>query len=227
MAPPPRVVCTPLTQAPGSLYGSTVGGDQIRTAPAVADGIVYVSLARKPSGKGAQVHALDSKTGEVLWQYETNGSGATSPVVNDGKVFFGVNDSPNWGHRVVALDARTGNFQWAHSADNRVYGVLADQGKVYFTTWEGHLFALDDYTVNLLWHRRLEHPGNPYPTIYEDKLLLASGGTGFMALNKNSGAVLWEKELEHALTSQPLTDNGVIYLAARPWHLIALDTCHR
>ena len=64
------------------------GGDNIRNAPAVADGIVYVSLARKPSGTGAHVHALDSKTGEVLWQYETNGSGATSPVVHDGKVFL-------------------------------------------------------------------------------------------------------------------------------------------
>ena len=199
------------------------GGDRIWNAPAVANGIVYVSLARKRSSEGAQVHALDSKTGAVLWQYETDGSGATSPVVNDGKVFFGVNESPTLGHRVIALDARTGNFQWSYPAVNGIYGVLADQGKVYFTTWDGQLFVLDDYTVNLLWYRSLEHRGNPYPTIYEDKLLLASGGNGFMALSKNSGAVLWEKKLEDSLTAQPLADGGMIYLGARPRHLYALD----
>ncbi|MYC28805.1 MAG: PQQ-binding-like beta-propeller repeat protein [Chloroflexi bacterium] len=199
------------------------GGDKIRTAPAAADGVVYVAPMRNSYRERTQVHALDSKTGQLLWDFGEAGAGATSPVAIEGVVVFGANDSPDRGNRVMALDAHTGYRRWAHTTADRIFGVATSPGKVYATTWSGQLLALDSSSGKLRWQRQLETPSDPYPTIYEGTLLVGSGRNGFMALDPNTGATLWERDLEGVVSSQPLAHDGKIYVATSPWYLNALD----
>jgi outer membrane protein assembly factor BamB len=55
----------------------------VYSAPAVADGVVYVgSLDQK-------VYALDARTGALLWEYATGDWVESSPAVANGMVFIG------------------------------------------------------------------------------------------------------------------------------------------
>lgn len=81
--------------------------------PIVVDGVAYVSTA------WSKVYAVNAKTGEQIWKWESNNRGeraiwACCDVVNRGvavyrgKVYVGTIDG-----RLVALDARTGEQAWS------------------------------------------------------------------------------------------------------------------
>ena len=100
--------------------------------PIVVDGVMYVSSA------WSVVYALDAKTGEELWVYDPEVSGADAAkgccdvvnrgvAVHDGKVFIGVFDG-----RLEALDAATGEVIWSN--------VTVDQTKHYTITGAPRVF---------------------------------------------------------------------------------------
>ena len=199
------------------------GGDELGTAPLVANGVVYVAPGRTRFKEGIQVHALESVTGKVLWEFETRGRGTTSPVLDEGRVIFSTEDPRTDGGRVIALDAATGEVSWIYSRPERIYSVLAQAGKVYILTGQGTLTALDGHRDSTLWRHRLREPGSRYLTFYEDILLANFGWGKFLAVNKDTAQVLWKRDLEGSVDSQPLAVNGVIYIATSPGYLNALD----
>ena len=58
-------------------------GGEVRSSPAVADGLVFVGSSK------AKLHAVDAATGEAKWTYATGGAVRSSPAVADGVVFVG------------------------------------------------------------------------------------------------------------------------------------------
>ena len=73
------------------------------------------------------------------------------PVVMGGRMFVPFNDSD----KVVALDAATGKQLWAFYTDGPVrLAPAAWQGKVYFTSDDGHLYCVDAESGKLKWKRR-------------------------------------------------------------------------
>ena len=98
----------------------------VESTPIVVDGVLYATSA------WSVVHALDAKTGDLLWTYDPGvdkrvGVKACCDVVNrgvavyEGKVFVGVIDG-----RLEALDARRGERLWSV--------VTVDQSKPYTVT---------------------------------------------------------------------------------------------
>lgn len=86
--------------------------DQVRAAPAVARGTVYVSSV------GSGVQALNAETGEVNWSW--SGAGCwTSPAVASETIY--VTESTD----VVALDAATGEEQWRYFIHGDSYSAPA------------------------------------------------------------------------------------------------------
>jgi len=80
------------------------GSRRLEAVPVVVNGIMYVS---QPN----EVHALDARSGRLIWQYQRGGAnprGANRGVaVYANKVFMGTPDAA-----LVALDARTGSVVW-------------------------------------------------------------------------------------------------------------------
>ncbi len=57
-------------------------GGPVHFAPSIVVGIAYVASADH------QLYALDSQTGQVLWQFTADDL-TTKPIVTDGVVYFG------------------------------------------------------------------------------------------------------------------------------------------
>jgi alcohol dehydrogenase (cytochrome c) len=78
--------------------GTGFGG---RGAPVVADGKMFISA-------GAQLVALNPKTGEDIWTYKpAEGTTARGVTLGEGKVFVGLS-----GARIAAVDMKTGKELW-------------------------------------------------------------------------------------------------------------------
>jgi len=143
----------------------------------------------------------------VLWKGSV-GTGFSTFTVANGRVYTMGN--ANNTDTVFCLDAETGKEIWRHSypcpLEPKSYegGTLStptvDSDKVYTLSKMGDLFCLDAGTGKALWQKQLNKDmGFALPTwhfagsalIAGDMLILNIGSAG-LALNKNTGDVVWQ-----------------------------------
>jgi PQQ-dependent dehydrogenase (methanol/ethanol family) len=201
-----------------------IGGQGARrppaiTAPAAQKGAVQFDDIRRGPGDNwltysgdyaAQRHSpLDQiHRGNVArlapqWTYHVEQSRRleTTPLVYDGVMY--VSNS----NQVDALDARTGRRIWRYVDDqsprqsvNRGVALLGD--RVFFTTSDAHLVALDRRTGGVLWHNEYASIDKGFhatlaPLALRDRVIVGvaggdSGMRGFVAaISAVTGEELW------------------------------------
>lgn len=101
------------------VWAMSLGGEKMRgqeTQPLVKDGVMYIT------GSYSRMWAIDTKTGEEIWQYDARLPEGILPccdVINRGaalfgdKVIFGTLDA-----KLVALDRKTGKVVWKKKIDD-------------------------------------------------------------------------------------------------------------
>lgn len=136
---------------------------------------------------------------------------AACPVVAGTTLFAGSSREDS----VFAIDTRTGVLKWRFFADGPVrFAPLAWEGKVYFVSDDGHLYALDASTGNVAWKFRggpqdrkvlgngrlvSMWPARGAPVLVDGSIYFAAGIWPFMgiflhALDARTGRVLWTNE---------------------------------
>jgi eukaryotic-like serine/threonine-protein kinase len=107
-------------------------GSWVPTSPAVAAGVVYAG-----SSDGQFVQALDAKTGAEKWRFESKSRVFSSPVLSEGRLYFGV-----VGGDLVALNAADGKEVARALTQNPIYAspAIAD-GMVYIGSDDSILYA--------------------------------------------------------------------------------------
>jgi len=145
------------------------------TAPLEVNGVVYFAAGL------SVMHALDARTGKLLWQYDPQvaaqeesktrmraGWGIRGIAYRDGKVFTGTRDG-----RLLAIDAKTGKLLWGvqtfdEPQEAYITGppfiagdkVVIGFGGSDYTPQRGYVTAYDIRTGKKAW-RFFTVPGNP------------------------------------------------------------------
>ena len=187
-------------------------------APAVAGGRVYLA-----ANDGRTV-ALDSETGQVLWEYRTAlpaGSGATPAVTEDLVVVslrVGV---------VVALDRDTGEPVWEADlrplrAAFRGPPVVID-GSVYIGAANHTLYVLDAATGALRWS--FETRGwITHPVAYADDTVVVTSRDGLVhVLDTNTGRKRFVYDGGFDTRGSAVIGGDLAYFAAFPSGIYAID----
>ena len=105
------------------------------------DGILYES---------ARLHAfqaIDSETGEILWQSSLAMSFEYPPILNDRVLLLRSGNSTSAG-AVYALDIQTGEILWQYAGV--VSNVTAQNAVAYFLTLDAHLVAVNIRTGEII-----------------------------------------------------------------------------
>jgi outer membrane protein assembly factor BamB len=145
-----------------------------------------------------------------LWKVSV-GTGFSSMSVSHGKLYTMGNDGENT-DTIYCFDTVTGAPVWKHSypceVDPKYYegGPSAtptvDADRVYAISRKGDLFCLDAAKGTVIWSTNVNRDlGFEIPTwgfagsalVDEDRLILDVGSAG-LALNKNTGAVIWQSD---------------------------------
>jgi outer membrane protein assembly factor BamB len=144
----------------------------------------------------------------IKWEFLLNDGGFTGPCVANNKVYV-INRSEDQ-DIVTALDLKTGKVIWTFKyfeGGKKNYGYAKstptfDNGKLYTISRLGLAFCLDAQTGKKIWSQnivskfdgqRTRWDYSHSPLIDGNKLLLVPGGDkGVVALDKNSGKVIWE-----------------------------------
>jgi outer membrane protein assembly factor BamB len=168
------------------------------------------------------VYAINAQNGEVYWLYQPDADTIMSgPLVATAHLLYtgtsGSVDHPEKSY-CCALDAEKGAERWRYTMGSYIGAVIHNE-RVYVSSGDRCLYALDTYSGSLHWKYQFVTPGHSSATIAENVLYLNRDGA--YALSSADGTVLWHQHLESSpsvsFTPSVVLD-GVVYLARIDGH---------
>lgn len=162
---------------------------------------------------GRRTRALPEKL-VLHWKFQAGGAVNSSPVVADGRVFFGCDDK-----NVYAISVTTGHQLWSFPTEDAVEAApLCVGGRVYVGSTDGRLYALAAADGHLDWQFETEskivgaanvfhNPGADHPWI-----LVGSYDGNLYCLDSVSGATVWTLATKDYINSTPaVIDQRVVF----------------
>ena len=221
---PNETILTPANVANLTVkWRTNIGGGCFASA-SVVNGKLYT--ADTGSARG-QLHALDSATGQVLWNFPpdaiTSDHSWTTPAVKNEVVYYGVNRPTPV---MFAINAATGTEIWRHNGPfaNIVSSPALESGRLYLAYTDGTVEALDSANGQTIWS--VIHPGGAYssPAVSVGRLYIAIHNQGLLALDAETGSRLWLAPMPGPQWSSPAVENGRVFVGSRDDHkLYAFD----
>jgi outer membrane protein assembly factor BamB len=220
-------------------------GGPIVASPAIADGVVYI-----PS-MDTNLYAIDQETGKEKWKYKSRMPIASSSAISGGMLYF-VSSVGALG----ALDISTGKTKWVLPTEyerkfeaKNLHGypsaaqTIPDawdiytsspavaNGKVFFGSGDGGIYAADAQTGVLLWKFSTNNVVHASPAVAGNTVYVGSWDSYFYALDADTGALKWSFKTGEDPTihnqvgfqSSPAVVDGTIYVGCRDAHVYAID----
>ena len=197
-------------------------------------GTVYVSY-------GPGIVAFDVVEGEQLWFYPPEGPNQqvqiyAPPSVSDGKIAFGDYGAsgqfwnPSITVSIYMLDESDGlDVDWIQStsAHDRVIAQPLQVGnQLYVGTADNFLLALDvENNGREIWDEPFEAGHSIWGQAAYDEgvLFVPSLDKSVYALDADSGALIWERDVGGSISDRPVLNGELLYVSSFDKQLHALD----
>ena len=168
--------------------------------PAVWEGLVYVA------GYNGRLYAVNSKEGEVKWQYPPKDELNLKPIVGGAvvaqeKVLFGDSDG-----KVYAVDAASGGEAWREPFEtgDKVWSTPAINGDiVYVVSFDKKLYALNIADGSQRWEFETEGAIAATPLVHNNAVYFGSFDRHFYAVDASNGKQLWRFPLDDEDGNKP------------------------
>ena len=197
------------------------------------------------------LYSVDAASGRQRWMLATDGPLASTPAVAAGRVY-----ALSFDGRLYAANAATGELLWKFATEGErrfeargLHGMLprsqtfADpfdtylsspvvaDGRVYFGSSDGHVYALDATSGALLWKQRTGDVVHASPAYADGRLYVGSWDGKLYALDAKTGAQVWAFQAgvdplmhnQQGFQSSPAVVGGVVYSGCRDGHVYAVD----
>lgn len=154
---------------------------------------------------------------QLLWHYDGLGEGHSSVAVSvAGKLYVtGMTDGKGWIYAFSPdgklLNKKEYGDEWSKSYNGTRGTVTPDKDKLYFISGMGEVFCLKENDLSLVWKKSFMNDFGgenitwgicESPLIVEDKVIVSPGrSNNIVALNKNTGEVVWTCEGEGDLSA--------------------------
>ncbi len=172
------------------------------------------------------IQARDIKTGDLIWETETEYSFSSGPGVGDNLLVLATSDA-----KIVAVDIETGEKKWDASVSSEVLAkpVLTDDIVIIRTT-DGKLVALNKKDGTQLWVFEKSVPalsirGTGTPIIVDQNIIAGYANGKLLSLRLVDGKSGWEtsidipsgrSEVERLvdLDVDPVETDGIIFVSS-------------
>ncbi|MCU0704601.1 MAG: PQQ-binding-like beta-propeller repeat protein [Fimbriiglobus sp.] len=187
--------------------------DAIESAPAVADGVVYVASADK------HLYAVDLKTGTGKWKVKLKVMKA-SPAVKGNRVYVGDVEG-----NVYAIDANTGNKVWQYTPESG--GEIVSGCNFY---GDNILVAAQGMPVTCLnpkgekvWEFAIDGGSNGCPTVSGDTVFASGCDSKFHAIDAKNGKEQWSIDIPGQAAATTAVADDVAYVGTVTNQVVAVD----
>ncbi|XKE45998.1 outer membrane protein assembly factor BamB [Halomonas organivorans] len=218
-----------LDQADGEVLWRTRVSSEVLAAPQPSRELLVVQAV------DGSVTALDRESGAERWVYDATRPSLTlrgtgTPRVIDQVTFAGLANG-----RLVTLDNRAGQPLWERRiatpqgrseierlVDLAGQPVLTPDGRLFVTSYNGRLVALEATSGDILWSRELSSYHTP--AMVGDFLFVVDEASHLIALNAGNGDTLWRLEaLEGRELTEPAFADGRLVVGDFEGYLHLID----
>ncbi|MEV5015880.1 serine/threonine-protein kinase [Streptomyces sp. NPDC053780] len=188
-------------------------------APVAEDGAAYAHLP-------GVFYVLDTRTGKALWHH-TFGSGTTRGLTVSGGTVL-VHD----GRKLIAVDTGTRKRKWTYEGDSDAQTLPAvANGKAYFGTVDGTLYAVDLESGDEVWRRAFEGElwdgrlgeGASRPEVVDGTVYFENDAY-VSAFDADTGRPRWRKKRTADEVTALTVVDGTVLTHDSDGYLSALDT---
>ena len=156
---------------------------------------------------------LNRATGKPRWIVSGMGATESSPLVWNGRVFFGSRDG-----NVYAVSIRTHRIVWRYQTGGAVKGAPAElDGRIVIGSYNGSVYCLS-YGGHLIWRRStgglLGSSDEFYatPALAYDTVYIGGTGSHIYALDLGNGGTRWS-----------FSTGGWVYSSPAVWHNLVFE----
>ena len=229
----------------GGVKWAFKAGGPIVTSPAIAGGVVYFGAM------DGHLYAVDQDTGKEKWNFKSRMPIASSPAVAGGLAYF-VSSAGS----LAAIDIATGQPKWVLPTEYErkfeaknlhgyppltqtipdAYDLFTSSpavanGKVYFGSGDGNLYAADAQTGVLQWKFATKDVVHSSPAVVGSTVYVGSWDSYLYAVDAETGLERWafksgEDNTIHnqvGFQSSPAVVDGTVYIGCRDAHVYAID----
>jgi outer membrane protein assembly factor BamB len=181
------------------------------STPAVTSDSLYATILQSGHpGVPGRLVALNSATGALRWSRGLPSPSESSPLIDDGRIFFGSQDGT-----VYALDAHTGRQIWTYHAGGAVKASpTLSGGLLYFGDYSGHVQAISEQTGRRVWRSGSEGTllgsGTFYSTaaVVYGRVFLGNTDGRVYAYDAASGRLDWAVQTGAYVYASPAVTNA-------------------
>jgi outer membrane protein assembly factor BamB len=175
-----------------------------------------------------KLYAVDTKTGQVKWSYDTGYPVRSTPAYRAGTVYVG-----DWFGYLHAVDAATGKRKWAVRHESDITEPAEDGGYtyyhgtiqasptvsddvVYYGSRDSYLFARDAATGAEQWKFAAANSWISSSTALRDGVLYVGGSDSkrLYAIDAASGKELWSAASDSNILASPIVSRDTVYYAS-------------
>ena len=180
-------------------------------------GMVYIAST------DGYLYALSQSSGTVVWRARVGNYLTDSTPALEGHTLF----VAARGMTIEALNAQTGALYWTFAISERIEAPPLVFGTRVLVASRTTLWTLNAADGRLLWkfHRgAVTWPTTGVPAVAGNTVYVGLGSDSRLwALDLTNGQILWAFDTSDRITSAPLVNGGIVYIAT--WHgeIFALD----
>ena len=192
------------------IWKTHVPQGNVESCPTVVNGKLYYETYR------GGIYCLNASTGDILWNYQNDNMSVSSPVVYNGKVYFG--SASNSFDGVYCLDANDGEEIWISEEINSPQDVAIYDDRIYFgssglSSEEYNINCLNALNGEKIWVFQTDGGKNLLVNVALNDGRLYAGGDGLYCLDMNYGELIWKYPVEEDVPVTPCIAEGYVYFA--------------
>jgi len=207
------VAVSSLPEKPKLLWQFAAGDDGFEGTAAIAGGTVFAGCL------DGNLYAIDLKTGEQRWKFETGLGFTAAPAVRGGRVYIG--DVDGCFH---AIDARTGQELWKYQTEAEINSGANFHGdRVVFGSQDAVLYCLNAATGELVWRADAEDQIRCTPTIVGDRSFVGGCNSKLNVVDLAEGKLVSGVDLSAPTLCTPAVEGTMAYVGTDGGTFFAVD----
>ncbi len=185
--------------------------DSVESAPAVADGVVYVASTDK------NLYALDLATGKEKW-HTLLGPMKAPPAVRGGRVYVGDSDG-----KFYAVEAATGKKLWTFETNGEITaGANFFKDDVLIGSHDSVLYRLNP-DGKKVWDFQIDGPVNGSAALVGDRTFVAGCDSVLHVVDVNTGKEVGTVELGGQAGATAAVAGDLVVVGTMTNQVVAID----
>jgi outer membrane protein assembly factor BamB len=163
-----------------------------------------------------RLYAVNPRTGNVRWAYNTGGRINASPSV------FGIRVCVStYAGSIFCLDRRSGRKLWstyvkrnAFSYESFYASASTDGARLYTTSRAGKIVALSARSGRVLWTYQMSDWGYATPAIADGRIYVGGFDGRLRSFRATDGKLLWDRRLGGRILAPALVVGNLVFVSS-------------